>query len=429
MAPMTERTLRHDGAAFTAESAVPGDKSMSHRALILAAMADGTSRVTGLGPGRDVAATAGALRSLGVLIEPGNVISGGVAAWIPALGPIDCSNSGTTMRLMTGALAGRPFASTLVGDASLSARPMRRLVRPLRALGAVVVTAEDGTPPVTTGGADALSGADVTIPMASAQVRSAFSLAALQAEGPSRLDSPAGFRDHTERWLESLGLGRRAGTTVFDIAPAEVPPAEYLVPGDPSSAAFLWAAAALVEGARVTTPGVALNPGRTGFLEVLAAMGAEVAAEPTGAIHGDPVGTVTVTGAGITGTRVDGELAVRALDELPLVAVVAGAGRGDTVVADAGELRAKESDRIASSVAMVRDLGGRAEAASDGYVVTGSGGYRGGVVEAGGDHRIAMAGAVAATRASGDVIIAGAGAAGVSWPGFYDVLEALWSSR
>jgi len=304
---------------------------------------------------------------------------------------------------------------------------MRRLVAPLAALGARIETQPDGTAPVTVHGTG-LHGADVVIDVASAQVRSAVELAAIQADGPSTVDSPAGYRDHTERWFATFGLGRSDGT-VMHIDPGRIPGARYDIPGDPSSAAYLWASAALVPGARVVTPGVSLNPGRLGFLAILERMGAVVHGEVTGDIHGDPVGTVSVTGDRLQAVEVSGDTVAAAIDELPLVAVLAAYAEGITVVRDAAELKAKESDRTTSTAAMIRALGGGAEATDDGFAVIGTGFLDGGTVDAAGDHRIAMAGAVAATAAQGPVTIDGASAAAVSWPSIYDTLEAVWSSQ
>jgi 3-phosphoshikimate 1-carboxyvinyltransferase len=415
-------------APFKATTEVPGDKSLSHRALILAAMAGGTSRITGLAPGRDVAASGRALREVGIHLERETLHSPGIEAWLPSAEPLDLENSGTALRLLCGALAGRPYRSILVGDDSLMRRPMRRLAEPLARLGATVEVSADGTPPVAvTGGS--LRGATVQIPMPSAQVRTATMLAALQAEGSSLIDSPPGFRDHTERWLASLGLGRYRSATAFEIGPGPVPPGEYQIPGDASSAAFLWAAAALIPNASVTVPNVSLNPGRTGFLDVLTLMGARVDRSSTGTVLGDPVGDVRVVGAALHGIVVGGDTAARAVDELPLVGILAAAADGTTRVRDAGELRVKESDRIASTVGMICAVGGTAEATDDGFVVTGTGTLQGGTVDAAGDHRIAMAGAVAATASRDPIEVLGFEAAGVSWPEFDTALEALWSSR
>ena len=426
---MTDLTINPPRGGFHAEVTVPGDKSLSHRALILAAMAKGESRVSGLGPGADVAATGELLGALGVDVGGAIVASSGVEAWTKADEPLDCGNSGTTLRLMAGALAGRPFTSTLTGDESLRARPMRRLVAPLTALGATVALSEGDTAPLEVGAHKPLVGADVALDLASAQVRTAFALAALQAEGPSTIESPAGYRDHTERWLEAMGLGTRLDGTAFRIDPGPVPPTDYEIPGDPSSAAYLWAAAAISRGSEVTTPGIVLNPGRIGFLQILEMFGAVIEASVTGSILGDAVGTVTVRGHGLFAAEVSGPLAVAALDELPLVAVLGALGEGITVVRDAQELRAKESDRIESTVNMIRALGGGAESTEDGFAVVGTGWLEPGTVASAGDHRIAMAAAVAATGATGPITIEDAGVAAVSWPGFYEQLEATWSSQ
>jgi 3-phosphoshikimate 1-carboxyvinyltransferase len=410
---------------FATGARVPGDKSLSHRALILAALARGESRITNLSPGADVASTIHALRSFGIAARRQRVTG---QPWQEPEGAIDCANSGTTMRLLAGAAAGAAFSTTLIGDDSLMQRPMERLAAPLQALGAGFTTGPDGLPPITTGGGE-LHGADVAIDLASAQVRSAFELAAIQAEGSSTIVGPSGFRDHTERWLEAFGLGERLDDSAFRVDPGPVPPTEYELPADPSSAAYLWASAAIIEGAQVVTPGVSLNPGRLGFLSILEQMGAEVHAEVTGVVHDDPIGVVSVRGGGLVGIEVSGSTTASAIDELPLVAVLGAYAEGVTTVTGAEELRVKESDRVESTVALIRALGGGAEATAGGFVVVGTGFLEEGVVDAAGDHRIAMAAGVAATGATGPVTIAGASAAAVSWPTFYDTLEAVWSSR
>lgn len=428
-APVPEVQIDPPTPPFGAQMTVPGDKSMSHRALLLAGMAHGRSTLGGLGPGDDVAATAASLTRLGIEVGAGGVDSPGVAAWNAPDGPLDARNSGTTMRLLAGALAGRPFTTTLVGDESLMRRPMRRLVDPLAVLGASVEVSDAGTAPLIVHGG-ALRGGGVVLSLPSAQVRTAVALAALQAEGATTVDSPPGFRDHTERWLASLGLGRWISSTAFRVEPGPVPPISCTLPGDPSSAACLAAAAALAPGSSVHLRDVSLNPGRAGFFDVLGMMGAVVVRSVTTAAHGDPVGDLTVHGAGLRGVHVRAPLTVRALDELPLVAVLAGVAEGDTEVRDASELAAKESDRIAATVNMIRSLGGSAEAHDDGFVVRGlAKRYPGGIVDAAGDHRIAMAAAVAATACEGAVRIRGFEAVDVSWPGFREALETLWSSR
>lgn len=419
------RKVEPAGRAFRTGVKVPGDKSLSHRSLVFASLADADSEITGLASGQDVASTATALGRFGMQ-RSGDRFSPPKRLEEPE-GPVDCGNSGTTMRLLSGSLAGAPFRITLTGDDSLRSRPMNRLVAPLGALGIEITTETNGTAPITTGNGS-LHGADVRIDVASAQVRTAFELAAIQADGLSTIDSPAGYRDHTERWLEAFGLGAAGEGTKMRISPGRIPGARYDIPGDPSSAAYLWASAALMDGAHVVTPGISLNPGRLGFLTILEAMGATIHGEVTGSIHGDLVGTVAVTGGELQAVEVFGDTVAAAIDELPLVAVLAAYADGITVVREATELRAKESDRIASTTAMIRALGGGAEPTEDGFAVIGTGFLDGGTVNSSGDHRIAMASAVAATAARGPVTVLGASAANVSWPLFYETLEAMWSS-
>jgi 3-phosphoshikimate 1-carboxyvinyltransferase len=424
---VTDLALSGPGGSFTATVTVPGDKSLSHRALMFAAMAEGDSIVTGLGPGDDIASTIAALESLGVTIIGEQVRSPGVEGWHDPGEPIDCGNSGTTMRQLAGILSTSPIQVKLTGDPSLSSRPMTRLVAPLEALGGVISVSPDGTAPMLVGGATSVHGASVTVTVASAQVRTAFEYAALVADTPSTIESPAGFRDHTERWLAAVGRGHWSSPTAFTVEPGPLPPARYEVPGDPSSAAYLWATAAIEPGAVVTTPGISLNPGRLGFLQILDDMGAVVHAEVTGSTGGDPVGTVTVEGGDLRGISIGGDLVASSLDELPLVAVVGAYAEGITSVSDAAELRTKESDRIDAVVAMLRVLEGGIEPRPDGFDVVGTGFLTGGTIDTASDHRIAMAGTVAATKALGTVIIANAEVASISWPGFYATMESLWS--
>lgn len=423
---MINRTISGTRDTFAAVVRVPGDKSLSHRALLFAGMARGDSIVTGLGDGLDIATTASALRALGVDVEGDKVRSPGIEAWTSPSGPIDCRNSGTTMRLLAGILSTSRVSAVLEGDASLSGRTMRRLEEPLRALGGRIETT-DGFPPITVGGVSSPNAADVRIEHASAQVRSAFSLAALRAGASSTIDSPPGFRDHTERWLSSVGLGEWVDATRFRIDPGPIPPARYDVPGDPSSAAYLWAAAAISPGSTILTPGISLNPGRLGFLQILEEMGARTEVVVTASTGGDPVGDVRVEGATLHGMTIAGDLVASALDELPLVAVLAAYSDGITSVKDAGELRIKETDRIDAVESMLVALDGGIATRSDGFDIVGTGLLSGGTVETNGDHRIAMAAAIAATRATGPVEIVDSGAAAVSWPDFYETLESLWS--
>lgn len=411
---------------FRARVVVPGDKSLSHRALFLAAMAEGESRIRGLGPGADVRSTAAVLRRFGAEVDADSVRSPGVASWGPPGGPLDAGNSGTTMRLLAGAVAGRPFTTTIAGDDSLMSRPMQRLVDPLQALGAVVSVSGTGTPPLVVTGGD-LHGARVELPLPSAQLRTAVSLAALQAEGPTAISSPPGYRDHTERWLHHLGVGEMEANGRFHVRPGPVPALDVALPGDPSSAAFLWVAAAIYPGASVETAHVSLNPGRIGILDGLAAMGAEVAITVTGDILGDPVGDVRVAAGDLRGIELRGVDVVRTLDELPVLAIAAAHAEGRTIVSDAAELRTKESDRIAATVAMIEALGGTAEETPDGFVVEPVP-LTGGLVDCRRDHRIAMAAAISATRGA-TVAVEGFDSVDISWPEFDLALEAMWSSR
>jgi 3-phosphoshikimate 1-carboxyvinyltransferase len=424
---VTDLEFSGPGGVFDATVTVPGDKSLSHRALMFAAMAEGDSIVSGVGPGNDIASTTAALRSLGVSIIGDKVRSPGVSGWQNPDAPIDCGNSGTTMRHLAGILSTSPLQVTLTGDPSLSRRPMARLIAPLEALGGIMMVSPDGTAPIIVGGATSVHGASIEIPVASAQVRTAFEYAALAADASSTVDSPAGFRDHTERWLAAIDRGHWSSTTAFTVDPGPLPPARYEIPGDPSSAAYLWAAAAIERGASITTPNISLNPGRLGFLQILDEMGAIVHAEVTGSTGGDPVGTVTVEGRELNGVSIGGDLVASSLDELPLVAVVAAFAEGITSVSDATELRAKESDRIDAVVTMLRALKGGIEPRDDGFDVVGTGFLEGGTIDTASDHRIAMAGAVAATKALDTVIITNAEVASVSWPNFYATLESLWS--
>ena len=423
---MTSRTITNPGTALRASVQAPGDKSLSHRALLFAAIAEGDSLVDGLGTGQDVQATAAALRTLGVQIDGQRVRSPGVSGWVEPNGPIDCANSGTTMRLLAGVLSTSGVMATLIGDASLKKRPMSRLIDPLRALGGRISVSDTGTAPLVVGAATDTRSANVSIDVASAQVRSSFELAALAAPAPSVIDSPAGFRDHTERWLIAAGRGAWSTATAFRVDPGSLAPARYDIPGDPSSAAYLWALAAMRPGSEILTPNISLNPGRLGFLEILGAMGAGIEAVVTGSIGGDPVGDVKVTGLPLRAVDVGGDLVASALDELPLVAVVAAFAEGITTVSGAGELRVKESDRICSTTTMMRALQGGIEPAADGFQVVGTGFLSGGTVSSFGDHRIAMAAAIAGLRADGPVEVLDADCAAVSWPDFYETLDAMW---
>lgn len=420
---------------------VPGDKSISHRALLFGALTDGTVEITGLGRGGDNLSTAAALRALGVEVaidgEVARVGGVGFAGLRAAAGALDCGNSGTTIRMLLGLLAGRPFAAELTGDASLTRRPMRRVAEPLRRMGAEVNGRSEASrpgdifPPLRIQGG-ALTGLRYDLPVASAQLKSALILAGLQARGATELREPARSRDHTERMLRFLGapISADEASGAIRVDPdgwnGRLRAAPIMVPGDLSSATFLIVAALIVPGSDVTIENVGLNPTRAGALDVLRAMGGDLSVEPTADAMGEPVGRVRARGSRLRGTPVKGELALRAIDEIPALTVAAAAAEGVTTFEDLAELRIKESDRIA---ALARELGRAGVVASerpDGLLVTGrsGGGMTGGVVRPDHDHRIAMAGAILGLIAADETTVPTADI-GTSFPTFADTLAAL----
>ncbi len=430
------RLLVRGGRALAGATAVPGDKSIGHRAVILAALGDGRATVRGLSGGEDNRRTVGIFRALGVPIaEAGGalVVDGvGLGGLRAPSAPLDCGNSGTTMRLLAGVLAAQPFPSVLVGDRYLESRPMARVAGPLAAMGAHI----DGRrrrgelcAPLEIGPlAGRLRGIDFASPTASAQVKSALLLAALWAEGATSVREPARSRDHTERMLAALGAPLAVDGTRATLDPAgwprRLPARDWTVPGDLSSAAFLLGAACVVPGARVTVRGVGVNPTRTGVLDVLAAMGADLAVENARDEGGEPVADLTARAAPLAAVEVAGELAVRAIDELPLIAALAAHARGTTVIRDAAELRVKESDRIAAMAAALRALGVTVEERRDGLAVTG-GTVGAGRVASRGDHRIAMSAAVCALAGAGATEITDTDNVATSFPGFAATLAGL----
>lgn len=401
---------------------LPGDKSVGHRALILSALAEGRSEIEGIGDGADLHSTIRVLRALGVEIE-----ADGGRLWVrggrlrAANAPLDCGNSGTTLRLLTGLLAAMPFDSLLIGDEALTRRPMARLSQTLAPLGARIHTVE-GRPPVRVEG-QRLRGARLHPPVASAQLKGAALLAGLQAQGVTEIIELGPSRDHTERMLWALGVDlQRDGALLRLRPPARLPAAHWRLPGDPSTAAFFWAAAALRPGRAVEALGVSLNPTRLGFLDALRAFGAEVEIRAEGALAcGDPIGDVRVTGRGLRGIEVAGELALRAIDELPLVAILGAAAEGVTRVGDAAELRHKESDRIEATAAGLRALGVEIEALPDGWRVQG-GPINGGLIDPHGDHRLAMGFALLNGISRSPIQISDRGCVAVSYPEFWSTL-------
>lgn len=409
---------------------VPGDKSISHRALMFAALADGVSDLHGWLPAADCEATLRCIRALGIPVErpaPDRLIvhGGGLRGLQPAPGPLDCGGSGTTMRLLMGILAGFPFPSTLVGNPQLSRRPMERVAQPLRQMGAEVITTEGHAPVYVRGGT--LRGIRYELPVASAQVKSALLLAGLYADRPTTVIEPAPARDHTERLLSAMGASLERDGGSITIHPAQqLRPISLRIPGDPSSAAFLIAAALLVPGSEVEIPNVLLNPTRLGWVDAWQAMGAPIQVHPEGETGGEPVGRLSAIAASrLQAVEVSGPLVPRMIDEFPIFAVVATQAEGLTQVRDAAELRVKESDRIAALAEELRRMGARIEERPDGFVIYGPTPLRGAVVHSHGDHRLAMALAVAGLIAQGETIVEDAACIGDSFPGFVETMQAL----
>lgn len=410
---------------------VSGDKSISHRALLLGAIAEGVSRVENFLPAADCLATLRVVRALGVRVEVHAptmlaVHGRGLAGLQEADDVLDCGRSGTTMRLLAGLLAGQPFLSVLGGDVQLRQRPMSRIVEPLRRMGATVLGREGNRRPPLVIQGGTLRGIEYALPVASAQVKSALLLAGLYADGPTTLHVPGPARDHTERMLAAMGSRLEMGERGLVIEPGErLRAVDVTVPGDFSSAAFLVAAATLVSGSEVTIEDVGVNPTRTGLLDVLRAMGADVVLHDERVVGGEPIADLTICSAELQGTEVGGDLVVRAIDEFPILAVAATQARGETIVRDAAELRVKETDRIATTVQELRRMGAQIEPRLDGFVVRGPVSLRGAVVPSHGDHRLAMALAIAGLVASGETVVQGVDCIADSFPGFAHTLQSL----
>ncbi len=402
--------------------AVPGDKSISHRYLLLGAIARGRTTLSGLAPGADVASTAACLRALGVGISvaggDATVEGHGWAGFHAPPEPLDAGNSGTSMRLLAGLVAGRPFRTILTGDASLSRRPMRRVLDPLAAMGARVADTSGHAPIEIEGGP--LHAIAWRSPLPSAQIKSALLLAALSAEGTTSVTEPLRTRDHTERAFPAFGLACDVNGLTISVPggqEARAPADSLFVPGDPSSAAVWAAAAAGLPGGSVHLQGVGLNPRRLGFIQVLEQMGARVTVDVQEEVGGEPVGALHVLHAAHASAVVTAEAVPDLVDELPIHAARAALG-GSLEVSGAGELRVKESDRITALVAGLRALGVQADERADGFIVDGSSRPRGGTADACGDHRLVMAFTLVALGASGPSTIEDASAVAVSYPDF-----------
>ncbi len=405
---------------------VPGDKSISHRAIMLGALADGVTEVEGFLEGEDSLATLRAFQAMGVSIErpgPGRVIIHGVGlhGLRAPEGPIYLGNSGTSMRLLSGILAAQPFDTVLEGDASLMQRPMKRVTVPLGQMGARIDTSGAGTPPLKIHGGRALEGVQYEMPVASAQVKSALLLAGLYAGGETCVTEPAPTRDHTERMLESFAwpVQRRDGCICVQ-GGARLRATRLRVPADISSAAFFMVGAALVPGSEVVLEEVGVNPTRIGIIHILRLMGADIQLLHERLAGGEPVADIRVRGGELRGIRIPEVDVPLAIDEFPAVFIAAACARGTTVLTGAEELRVKESDRIQVMADGLQALGIDARPTTDGMVIEG-GALHGGEVDSHGDHRIAMAFAMAALRASGEIRILDCANVATSFPGF-DVL-------
>jgi 3-phosphoshikimate 1-carboxyvinyltransferase len=413
MEEVMEELVIREGGALRGRVRVPGDKSISHRTLLLGMLADGNSHVRGFLPAADCLATLGCVRALGVAVERPEptalIIHGrGLDGLRRPDAPLNCVRSGTSMRLLAGILAGQPFESTLTGDPQLLRRPMERIARPLRRMGAEIETVE-GHAPLTIHGRR-LHGHDHALPVASAQVKSAILLAGLYAEGETIVRQPGPARDHTERMLAAMDADITVTGLNVILAPSPphpltLSPLSLTVPGDISSAAFLLVAGLLVPGSEVGIKGVGVNETRTGLLDVLAGMAADVALDDRREQGGEPV--------------------VRMIDEFPVLAVAATQAEGETVVREAEELRVKETDRIAVIASELRKMGARIEPQPDGFVVEGPTRLQGAVVDSHGDHRIAMALAVAGLIAEGETTVEDTACIADSFPGFADTMRAL----
>ncbi len=415
--------------ALVGEVELPADKSIAHRSAMFAAVADGTSRIVGFPNAADPQSTLSCVKALGVRVEEAEdavVVHGeGLHGLRAPDGILDCGNSGTTMRLLSGMLAGQSFQSTLIGDESLSVRPMGRITSPLGEMGAQIESTDGHAPLVIHGSPERLRPISYRLPVASAQVKSCVLLAGLYADGETSVVESKPSRDHTERML---GLSRleMGNERIITVKGGTAPKARmWSIPGDFSAAAFMLVAASVLDGSLIRMPRVGLNPTRTGLLDVLRAMGADIQIQNEREVSGEPIGDLVVRSAPLSGIRVDGEIVPNLIDEIPILAVAGALSDGVTEIRDAGELRHKESDRIAAVVAGLRAMGADVEEFEDGLAVTGGKPLNGADIATHHDHRIAMAFAIAALAAKGRSTIRDAAIADVSFPGFYDTLDRI----
>ncbi len=411
------------GGRLTGQVRVPGDKSISHRSVMLGSIAEGTTQVRGFLEGEDAMATLAAMRALGVRIDGPSAgeltIHGvGLQGLSKPARPLDLGNSGTSMRLFAGLLAGQPFATEMRGDASLMRRPMRRVTDPLALMGASIHPTENGTAPLRIEPVAGLRGLDYDMPVASAQVKSAILLAGLYARGSTRVCEPAVTRDHTERMLAALGYPVNAADGAVSLqGGGRLSGGTIEVPADISSAAFFLVGASIAPGSELVLEEVGLNPSRTGVIEILRQMGASIEVEPLGEGDGEPVGRLTVRSADLQGIDIPPHLVPLAIDEFPAIFIAAACARGETILSGAEELRVKESDRIAVMADGLTAMGIEVDTRPDGARIVG-GRLQGAQVRAHGDHRVAMAFAMAGLAADGPVEISQCAEVDTSFPGF-----------
>jgi 3-phosphoshikimate 1-carboxyvinyltransferase len=414
---------------------LPGDKSISHRYAMLAAIADGTSRLSNYSTGADCASTLGCLRALGVkwqrkdaahnLIE----VQGTNLSLSSPAGPLDCGNSGSTIRMLSGIVSGQTFVSEMSGDESLARRPMERVIKPLTAMGATIES-DSGRLPLRIQGGD-LKAIDYQMPVASAQVKTCLLFAGLQAQGETRIVEPLRTRDHGEVALRAFGadlssqLIDRKWNEVRIRGGQGLRGIDATVPGDLSSAAFFLCAAALLPGSELTLPNLLMNPTRAALLDILMQMGLQISVTQLEQVHGELVGTLQAKGERLKGTSISGQITAALIDEIPVLAAIAPYTERGIEVRDARELRVKESDRIASIAINLRAMGAQVEEHEDGLSIPGGQVLHGAEIQSFGDHRIAMAFSVAALRAQGETLIQGSECAAISYPEFFLMLESL----
>jgi len=412
------------------EISLPGDKSISHRAIMLGSIARGETRVKGLSDCLDCRNTLDAFLKMGIEIEERSegelTIQGrGLKGLSSAKEVIDVGNSGTTIRLLSGILAGQDFSSTMTGDETLQKRPMRRIILPLREMGAKISSPDDNHPPITIVG-QKLHPIDYHSPVASAQVKSCVLLAGLYAEGKTRLTEPSLSRDHTERMLEYLGaLVETKGRTVSIEGVSELEAKPITIPGDISSAAFFIVACLLLQNSQIRIKGVGINPTRTGIIDILKKMGADIVIENVSELCGEMVANLTVKSSSLIGSEIGGELIPRILDEIPVLAVAATQAEGVTEISDAQELRVKESDRIGNVVSQLSQMGASIREKKDGMVISGGKRLVGSSVNSFGDHRMAMALTIAGLIADGETTINDVDCIDTSFPQFMVILNRM----